>query len=285
MSRHVANRVPDKKVLIATLKHATQPMIVVEGPEDSTVYQWIERFADPEYSKESPKIQPAHGRKTLESIYKVYETDRESFPHAVVFIADSDEDLFTTGQPKGYDGIIWTAGYSIENDLYAGVNLENYLDPEEAREFKKILNSIIEWFTIAIQLRKTDKKTKIKVDLDELVPLGTTCVKAGFRHKELKPERELYKQIKKEYKLRIRGKLLFDLLTRFLSRNGRRPWHCRLGLFETACKIPQVHTYRDELIEAVQTKLNSEKAKISEVRTLMKPKKSRKRRRRFTPSF
>ena len=222
-------------VLIATLRRTTQPVIVVEGGEDSTIYQWIEGFAAPMSSVKSPKVQPVKGRTKVEALYKDYVECTSEYQNAMVFIADRDEDVFDKVPSAPHHDIIWTTGYSIENDLYAGINLENYLNPAENEEFQKILNSIIDWFTIAIQRRqKGEKGVKISVDLDELVPAGHTRVIPRFRPPGITPIPALYHEIRTEYKLKIRGKLLFDLLARFLSRAGRKPWHCRLSLFETA---------------------------------------------------
>ena len=71
------------------------------------------------------------GRSNLFAVY-----DRKSeFGHLpVAFIADQDKELFTQ-LPAGYEEIIWTQGYSIENDLYAGAepSLENLMDPQDSR--------------------------------------------------------------------------------------------------------------------------------------------------------
>lgn len=259
----------DKKTVIDTLYNATRPMIIVEGTEDSIIYKWIERSARSEANMGiNPQVEPAGNRSVLEAVCECYEANKGSFPKAVVFIADQDEDLFanTKSVSKGCKGIIWTAGYSIENDLYAGVNMEFYLEPKESKEFNETLNSIIFWFTGRIQQRQELRKgktredlPKIKIDLDDLVPPGNTSVCSAYRlEAPFDIKKELLEDIKKNYKLKIRGKFLFDLLARFLSSNDRRPWHCRLGLFETACKLPKVHKYRDRLIRKIQEKLKGE---------------------------
>ena len=80
---------------------------------------------------------PVGGRETLLAVYK----RRNEFAHLpVAFVADRDLWLFS-GIPPDYPDIIWTEGYSIENDLYADANLENLLDADEVEEHQQVLDA------------------------------------------------------------------------------------------------------------------------------------------------
>ena len=57
-------------------------------------------------------------------------------------MADKDLWLFS-GIPPDYPDIIWTEGYSIENDLYAGASLEDLLNADEVDEHGQVLDSIM----------------------------------------------------------------------------------------------------------------------------------------------
>ena len=80
----------------------------------------------------------------------------------VAFVADKDMWLFS-GIPSNYDGVIWTDGYSIENDLYAGTELENLLDAEEALEHQQTLNAIVEWFAFEVEECLAGKPFEVKI--------------------------------------------------------------------------------------------------------------------------
>ena len=64
-------------------------------------------------------------------LLRVYKRRNEYAHLPIAFVADRDMWLFSR-IPSCYHGIIWTQGYSIENDLYAGAELENLLNAEEA---------------------------------------------------------------------------------------------------------------------------------------------------------
>ena len=75
---------------------------------------------------------------------------RKEFAHLpVAFVADRDLWLFS-GIPSDYPEIIWTEGYSIENDLYAGADLEKVLNANDVDEHRQVLDSIIEWFAFEV---------------------------------------------------------------------------------------------------------------------------------------
>ena len=118
--------VPTVDELVATLRRSRLPTIVVEGRDDMRIYRWIE----PRVSNVDTSVLPVGGRNKLLSIY---ERRNEYSQLPVAFLADRDMWLFS-GIPEQYNHIIWTLGYSIENDIYSGSELENLLDVEEAKE-------------------------------------------------------------------------------------------------------------------------------------------------------
>ena len=123
--------------LVSTLRRSKLPTVVVEGRNDMQILRWMEDLL----KTHEIDILGVGGRPNLLAIY-----DRKSeFEHLpIAFIADRDKELFTQ-LPEGYEDIIWTQGYSIENDLYAGAepSLENLMDPQEAAEHRQLLNTVI----------------------------------------------------------------------------------------------------------------------------------------------
>ena len=115
--------VPDPTVdeLVATLHRSELPTVVVEGKDDMQIYRWVEA----RIGNRNADVLPVGGRENPLSVYE----RRTEYAHLpVAFVADRDMWLFS-GIPPGYRDIIWTEGYSIENDLYLGAELENMLDP------------------------------------------------------------------------------------------------------------------------------------------------------------
>ena len=107
--------------LVATLRNSDLPTVIVEGQDDMRIYRWVEE----RLGSRTANVLPTGGRPNLLS---VYERRREFLDLPVAFVADQDMWLFS-GIPTEYGGVIWTEGYSIENDLYADADLEKLLEP------------------------------------------------------------------------------------------------------------------------------------------------------------
>ena len=120
--------------LVGVLRRARKPNIVVEGDDDVIIYRELaKRIGILEVV-----LLPSGGR---EKLLQVYER-RSEFSHVpVAFVADQDMWIFSGIEPS-YNDIIWTHGYSIENDLYSDAGLERLLNESEIAEHKQILDSI-----------------------------------------------------------------------------------------------------------------------------------------------
>ena len=242
--------VPDPTVdeLVATLHRSELPTVVVEGKDDMRIYRWVEA----RIGNRNADVLPVGGRENLLSVYE----RRTEYAHLpVVFVADRDMWLFS-GIPPDYRGIIWTQGYSIENDLYLGAELENMLDPDEAVEHQQVLDSIIEWFAFEVEEYLAGRDAEVARHCNQVVPPGQTerdpgfCTRHGFRCPP-----ECIQQIKDAYQLQLRGKLLFQILVRFLSASSRRIKHRTFGLYEIAFKITPSHRLMDRLIQEIEMRL------------------------------
>ena len=231
---------------VAMLSHVDFPTVIVEGEDDMRIYRWVEERV----SNQKVDVQRVGGRETLLAVYR----RRNEFTHLpVAFVADKDLWLFS-GIPPDYPDIIWTEGYSIENDLYADANLENLLDADEVEEHQQVLDAIIEWFAFEVEEHLADREAQVDTHCNEIVPLGQTemdqsfCTRRGFRS----PNEEIHQQIKDEYQLQLRGKSLFQILVRFLSAPGRDAKHSTSGLYEIAVKMTSPHPLIDRLIDEIE---------------------------------
>ena len=231
---------PTVDELVETLRRSRLPTVVVEGENDMQIYRWVEA----RIGNRNADVLPVGGRENLLSVYE----RRTEYAHLpVAFVADRDLWLFS-GIPPGYRDIIWTEGYSIENDLYAGAELENMLDPDEAVEHQQNttsdtshslyvvhqqVDSIIEWFAFEVEEYLAGRDAEVARHCNQVVPPGQTerdpgfCTRHGFR---CHPER--IQQIKDAYQLQLRGKLLFEMLHRFLDAAGRPVRHNFPGLYD-----------------------------------------------------
>ena len=220
--------------------------VIVEGKDDMQIYQWAERRV----GIQKANVLPVGGRETLLAVYK----RRNEFAHLpVAFVADKDLWLFS-GIPPDYPDIIWTEGYSIENDLYAGASLEDLLNADEVDEHRQVLDSIIEWFAFEVEEHLAGREPRVDTHCNEIVPLGQTAMDQGFRTRRgfRSPNEELHQQIKGAYQLQLRGKSLFQVLVRFLSASNRASKHSIFGLYEIAVKMTSPQPLIDRLIGEIE---------------------------------
>ena len=242
-------RHPTVDELVATLRRSQLPTVVVEGKDDIHIYRWVEARISNRYAD----VLSTGGRDVLFEVYQ----RRNEFPNLpVAFVADRDLWLFS-GIPANHDDVIWTQGYSIENDLYAGANLEKLLDSDEASEHEQILLSIIQWFAFEVEEHLAGREAQVARHCNEIVPLDETRINQRFcEDREFRPAKvRLVQQIKEAYQLQLRGKLLFQLLARFLSASDRRAKHSILGLHEIALKTTNPHPLMDQLIGEIEERL------------------------------
>ncbi len=247
---------PDIKVnkvdeLVATLRNSQKPNIVVEGKDDTIIYRrLVERIG-------IFKVD-FHASGSRTKLLQVYDRRSEFSDVPVAFIADRDKELFTQ-VPAGYEDIIWTQGYSIENDLYAGAepSLESLMDPHEADEHRKVLNTIVEWFAFEVEEFLAGRDYEFDHHCNEIVHLGQTVMDNGFRQRRgfRQPNSELEQQIREAYQLQLRGKQLFQMLIRFLSAPDRSAKYSYHGLYEIAFKMTSFHPLMHRLIQEIEHKI------------------------------
>jgi len=131
--------------LVSTLKHSNLATVLVEGDDDVIVYRWIEE----KIGVINANVLPCEGRNNLLAVYK----RRSEFSHLnTVFVADKDMWIFTTIPAEYNHNIIWTTGYSIENDLYAGSNIdEKMLNRNEKIGYHELVKNVTKWFAFEVE--------------------------------------------------------------------------------------------------------------------------------------
>ena len=247
---------PTVEELIAVLRRSDLPTVLVEGQDDMRIYRWVEE----RLGSQTANVLPTGGRPNLLS---VYERRNEFSSLPVAFVADRDIWLFS-GVPSEYDGVIWTEGYSIENDLYAGAELENLMDAEEAEEHQQLLDAFVEWFAFEVERYLAGEDFEVAHHCNRVVPLGQTKMdedfgkSRGFRP----PGAEIHQQIRRGYQLQLRGRSLFEMLVRFLSAPDRDSKHSIHGLYEIAFKMTPSHPLMARLIQKIERKIADQRTAL-----------------------
>ncbi|MXZ31103.1 MAG: DUF4435 domain-containing protein [Acidimicrobiia bacterium] len=232
--------------MVATLRRSTLPTVLVEGQEDMRIYRWVEA----RLGIRAANVLPTGGRDKLLS---VYERRQEFSSLPVAFVADKDMWLFS-GIPSNYAGVIWTEGYSVENDLYAGAELEDLLDAEEAQAQQQLLDAIAEWFAFEVEEYLAERHYEVSHHCDRVVPRGHTQIDENFRKSRgfRSPGERMHRQIKSEYQLQLRGKQLFQILERFLNAPNRGTRYNVASLQEIALKMTPAHPLMSRLMQEIE---------------------------------
>ena len=267
---------PDSTVedLVTTLRLSKKSNIVVEGKNDEIIYRsLVDRLGifDVDFFS-------AGSRKTLLHLYEKfsrYESEGD-FRHApVAFIADRDMWLFRS-IPARYDDIIWTEGYSIENDLYSSAKLRDRVG--NMAEYDQTLDSLSMWFACKVEeyLKKNPpppKKVFQSFRDEEHVDVGHRLGRIIPNEKvTLAPDLEFLpshhgrvRAVREAYHLQLRGKLLFELLVRFLNkpkqgfRNATLSYH---SLYNDAIMVPESDQLFSRLENEVQRKLHEQNQRM-----------------------
>lgn len=240
--------------LVVTLRDSQLPTLLVENHSDVHIYaRWVSLRLFDSYNVD---VRAVGGKRKLLQIYD----KRGDFSHVpVVFIANRGMWSFT-GIPEKYKDIIWTTGYSIENDLYSDAKLESLLNESETMEHQQILDSISTWFAFAVEEYLAGNSPELDLHCDEIVPPGKTeldtdfCLRQGFQM----PDPDRVQRIRSSYKLLLRGKQLFQLIVRLLSNPTTGFQKATLNdytLYNFALRMPKSHPLLDRLMEEVKRKI------------------------------
>ena len=262
---------PTIEDLIVTLRLSNKPNIIVEGKDDETIYgALVDRLGRFDIGLFS-----AGCKETLLRLYEElsYCENRDDFRHApVAFIADRDMWLFR-GIPDRYDDVIWTEGYSIENDLYSHAKLRKRIG--NTSDYDQILDSICAWFACKVEeylaknppppkkiFRSVRDEEHVHLDFhcDRIVPKGQTKLASDLEF--LPADHQRVKEVRREYHLQLRGKTLFDLLIRFLSRpkqGFKKASINAYALYNDAITVPESDQLFSRLEKEVQEKLDKQK--------------------------
>jgi hypothetical protein len=247
---------PTVDEIVNSLKRSYLPTIVIEGTDDVYIYRWLKR----KLSATLVSLQACGGRNNLFSIHD----RREEFSDKnVVFVADQDAYRFI-GIPEGRSSIIFTSGYCIENDIYKGSNIDDFLDDEDRQEHQLLKDIVGKWFAFQVSqyqmslAASQDVTLSVATHINVVSPigLGAICPNHAAEIGYVEPDENILRNITNDYNLNIRGKQLFQMLSRFLSKKGRFSSFSDKNLIEVALKQGE-NTYLDKLVTDINLGLTA----------------------------
>ncbi|MCR6639855.1 MAG: DUF4435 domain-containing protein [Sporocytophaga sp.] len=233
--------------IVNTLKRSSLTTVLVEGKDDVIIYRWIEE----EIGIDNANFLPCNGRDTL---LKVFLRRNEFLNIKTLFIADKDSYIYGTIPPI-YEDIIWTNGYSIENDLYCGKEIEKLLDKKEASFFNLAISNFIQYYGFEVEKVKGNLGFNLSTHPNEVL-----CEQHKLKLDFLRdinytpPDTHVISLLTAKYDLLIRGKSLFALLLRFLCHKNRLIKHNKKALLESCYKLHRSRSM-DCLMATIKDKL------------------------------
>jgi hypothetical protein len=235
------NSLPTVDEIVSSLKRSFIPIILIEGTDDIFVYRHLKS----RLNTTLVTLQSCGGRTNL---FSIHDRRAEFSDKNIIFVADKDAYRFE-GIPNERKNIIFTSGYCIENDIYHGSNIENFIDEEDKIEHELLRKIIGKWFAFEVDKYKTaisnSSLTNLSVaaHINVVSPHGFSDMCPDFSRKigYSEPDAIFIEYIFQEYNLNIRGKQLFQMLSRFLSKKGRFSNFSDKNLVEIALKQDNNH--------------------------------------------
>jgi hypothetical protein len=238
--------------IVAYLKKSNLTNILVEGPDDLMVHNWIEE----KINSLNITIFPCGGRSTL---IEVYNRRREFADKKVTYVADMDLYAFT-GVPQNLSEIIFTSGYSIENDLYAfgKSTIDNLFNTKELEEFNETMNNLVPWYCSEILKYLNGQEHHISFHLNRIVAENTTVINPSYIStiQVLSVTDEFIEQVKENNFLKLRGKFIFDCIVRHLSHRSRRSKFSKENIMELCLRMNR-NNHFERIIEEINHKLSA----------------------------
>lgn len=220
---------PTIEELISTLNHSSLPTLVIEGKDDLIIFRRLEEQSE----NLSLSVLPVGGRNNVLALFDRLSEIRSNAQ--IAFVADLDLWVFSQIPPQYQsDKLIFTNGYSIENDAFRDANCISLLLDQEKQTFLQEVNIFVEWFALTVSrspnFRELDvHPNRILDDDNERTRLMTTNADEDY-------PTALRDSIIADYSKYLRGKSLFDLFQRQMRNRNVR--HNRRSIMEIAAVSP-----------------------------------------------
>jgi len=154
------------------------------------------------------------------------------------FVADQDV-WINSGIPAVYKTpqLVFTHGYSIENDVFCDGNLTALLTAPDIGHFEEELEKFLSWYALFLSRHLSDSIHSISLHPDQVLEPGYWESCLSLQPGETYPE-ALRIELKNDYRRLLRGKSLLALLIRSTNRRPGQPRHNTKGLLETVAARP-----------------------------------------------
>ncbi|MUZ74354.1 DUF4435 domain-containing protein [Agrobacterium vitis] len=243
---------PTVDELFELLKRSNLPTVLVEGKNDIIFYRAIEEAL----RDLGVDMLPAGNKDAVLELRRRLKGQKSSSPLA--FIVDNDLWVHTGIPSKNeIEDIITTDGYSVENDLFVDGDLINLLSEEEKKIFHEEVSIFCHWYALAVCRHLNNASTVFRTHPGKVLD-NTEYYRDSIilENGEVYPI-EFYNEILTQFSRVMRGKSLFAILHRQLSRSGRdvKFSEKQLMAFGASRKGEKFQRIRDLVRERIQPQL------------------------------
>jgi len=230
--------------IIAAIKHSILPTVLVEGVQDKEAL----RLLDASIGKVGAVI-CCKGRDTL---FAVWARRAELAGKCIVFVADKD--LFVVGSiPVEYKGIIFTDGYSLENDILESKRWISLQDADDKAHYEQMTELNIDHFWV-----------QVRAFIDNATPpqwlspyrLQADNFALSQNDKQKQNECRLYRRIAANPLRYVRGKNVLHAVHHSLSHSGRKNKFSPGQILEL-CIRPKPKGKMKRLLDLIRLELNN----------------------------
>jgi hypothetical protein len=206
---------PTVDELFALLKNTSIPTILVEGRDDIVFYRRIESDLD----DIGIDMLPAGNKWAVLQLRERIKNEPISAP--VAFVVDKDLWVYY-GPEEGLDDVIMTEGYSIENDIFIDGGLLELMSGDEVETFNSELRKFVHWYALTVSRSQSGNELSYRetphrvLNDNEFYNSSVELAEA-----EQYPQ-QFFNMIHDDFGRFLRGKSLFALMVRQLSRPERR---------------------------------------------------------------
>jgi hypothetical protein len=212
-----ARSLPTVEEVIALLSRSSLPTVIIEGKDDVVIYRRMEE----EFGEFGLSVLPVGGR---ENVLKIFDQlDGSPSRDNLIFIADRDLWVISS-IPESYiaENLIFTDGYSIENDVFRDLDIKSIMTDGERKLFDIEVNRFVYWYSLALK-----RTLEGNFDLDlSLFPSRILDHPVEYDaqtklHPDEKYPVEILSTVEEDKFKFLRGKSLMHLASRQLTRAGR----------------------------------------------------------------
>ena len=194
--------------IVASLARSSSYNLVVEGKDDMTIFRFISE-------RTGLNLLPCGGKANLLEVYKRRNEFKDS---KVIFFVDKDLWVFQN-IPEEYSEIIFTEGYSIENDIIADSKIFEFYSKTEINIYELAKSELAKWWANEIIAYKLKSETHFSSSIYQVLdglknnPPKPT-VKNGLIKSEIENDsvyQSTLHEINRKFELVFRGHQLLQL--------------------------------------------------------------------------